>query len=86
MDPATRARYEARAKIIKAMAHPTRLLNWLLCQIGYDFAWPAGRAPGRKGEAGKRIGACRRFSGSVSFGRVAGVASRLPGESGLARM
>jgi len=25
MDPATHARYEARAKIIKAMAHPTRL-------------------------------------------------------------
>ena len=25
MDPKTQARYEARAKIIKAMAHPTRL-------------------------------------------------------------
>lgn len=25
MDPETRARYEARARIIKAMAHPTRL-------------------------------------------------------------
>ena len=25
MDPATHARYEARAKIVKAMAHPTRL-------------------------------------------------------------
>ncbi len=25
MDPTTQARYEARAKIIKAMAHPTRL-------------------------------------------------------------
>ena len=25
MDPATLARYEARAKVIKAMAHPTRL-------------------------------------------------------------
>lgn len=25
MDPATRARYQARAKVIKALAHPTRL-------------------------------------------------------------
>ena len=25
MDPRTKARFEARAKIIKAMAHPTRL-------------------------------------------------------------
>ena len=25
MDPATHARFEARAKIVKAMAHPTRL-------------------------------------------------------------
>ncbi len=32
MDPRTRIRYEARAKILKAMAHPSRLL--ILDQLG----------------------------------------------------